>query len=1339
MNQTTTYFSLTSLMQPFSSYLSAKQKARSRGAFTPVNSISVKIVLAALSISFALATPARAELNSSINLWLVLQSQKDFRWGGFPIGPRNIIVPIDPKNPINIARCGCFITSLSTAVEKLNGGGLPWFASDQFTAEGFISGFYSFSPKYLDDFFNVGPNPFTAPRPTGWGYSAGGGMTCALAVWPWAATGLINPVRDPVTYDPLTPTGLTWDGLGHWDATARNQVDEGLAQGYPSIVIRHTISGKGFHANLIVGWDNTKKMYLIFDPMWDPLVGAQLMGFDFWDPALPEPTDAEKYTNYVKAIAWVDPLRPVLGRSLWFFIRDAPEPIKLRLTDPRGRRTGYDPATGENLQENRTAYYSEFTSWADPLGVLPEADPFRYIAARDPEAGTYGLEVFGIGDGPFTLTLGTVNGDQQQDVTTLIGNITNGETKRYEITYSGPGAITAAAVPAFGPHAKAGNDTSAFIGNVLSFDGRGSYQISGTITAYSWNFGDGTSASGPQQTHAYLGPGSYTATLTVTNAAGLTATDDRTIVVIDPAALPPTETIRVSTTSASAQALGGSSDMEVTPDGRYVAFQSYATNLVSNDTNNKPDIFVKDLITGTVDRVSVGTGGVEATGLGNGSNTPSISADGRFVSFYSDMDNLAPGSAAFLERLYVRDRVSGVTELITQNTTNSGNKSSLSGDGRYLAYATLAGFSVRDRQLGGTDQVFPGRSGRISENGRFIAYVGWNGVNSNISVYDRQTGVTEVVSRTPSGALIQANSYNPAISGDGQYVAFDVDNGAQVVPGTYNGFGLEDVFLRDRLNATTERISVSSTGEGADFGAGSPAISATGRYVSFYSGSDNLAPNGVLHSLQVYRRDRQTHTTERSSVSSTGTAASPELYGFGGHYVIWPAFVASDGSVVFYSTATNLVAADTNGAMDIFMHRPVPGSGGAPATTPLANLGGPYVGWASSAAVPAAIRLDGSGSIDPSNRTLTAHWNFGDGSPVTTAPLVTTHAYAQAGLYQVTLTVSAGGVTSAPAHTEVEVLPALPSAGLSIGACVAPGGTLSLDGAAPTANGTLVANGWDTTTGPIQLAPVTITLPWGQIQLPTMLPGLTFQGTVAVPSVTTDGHYNAAVTSGSTAPFNIPCARSANLRPLAVAGGPIYHAQAGVPLMLDGSSSSDPENAPLSYRWDFGDTTSGSTVTPTHTYAGEGSYFVTLIVNDGVQDSATMIGTRSFAMVVVTANLQTVSHVTYDGSGSTGGSVPTDGNPYVAGATVTVLGNTGSLVKTGYTFAGWNTAANGSGTSYAGGATFAMGSGDVTLYAKWTLTVTSYAVPSIPTLSESAMMALILLLGLAGAYRIRGT
>jgi uncharacterized repeat protein (TIGR02543 family) len=83
--------------------------------------------------------------------------------------------------------------------------------------------------------------------------------------------------------------------------------------------------------------------------------------------------------------------------------------------------------------------------------------------------------------------------------------------------------------------------------------------------------------------------------------------------------------------------------------------------------------------------------------------------------------------------------------------------------------------------------------------------------------------------------------------------------------------------------------------------------------------------------------------------------------------------------------------------------------------------------------------------------------------------------------------------------------------------------------------------------------------------------------------------------------------------------------------------------------------------------------------------------------------------VTYDGNGNSGGNVPADVNNYTTGSTVTVMGNTGTLVKTGYTFAGWNTASNGSGTAYSGGATFAMGSASITLYAAWT-TIPTYSV-----------------------------
>jgi uncharacterized repeat protein (TIGR02543 family) len=76
--------------------------------------------------------------------------------------------------------------------------------------------------------------------------------------------------------------------------------------------------------------------------------------------------------------------------------------------------------------------------------------------------------------------------------------------------------------------------------------------------------------------------------------------------------------------------------------------------------------------------------------------------------------------------------------------------------------------------------------------------------------------------------------------------------------------------------------------------------------------------------------------------------------------------------------------------------------------------------------------------------------------------------------------------------------------------------------------------------------------------------------------------------------------------------------------------------------------------------------------------------------------------VSYDGNGNTGGSAPADVTPYLPGVTVTVAGNTGGLVRTGYTFSGWNTAPGGGGTNYAANATFAMPGADVTLFAQWT-------------------------------------
>ena len=254
--------------------------------------------------------------------------------------------------------------------------------------------------------------------------------------------------------------------------------------------------------------------------MWSVSDGIDVAGHLYPNGA----TEAERYSNYMPAIRTVFVLRRVYAPSarMWIEIlfgssagSARPRPraaaaaaaaapagsARLRLTDPRGRRTGYDPAGGGSLQEDRTTFASEFTSFADPLGTLPEAAPSRSITANEPEAGTYALEVFGTASGPFTLKLANVAGDEMQGATTIAGSITAGETKRYELARSGAGALTVAALAAFGPLARAPATTPAATLSVpVSLDGRGSNQPGGAITGHSWAFGDGDTATGARVT-----------------------------------------------------------------------------------------------------------------------------------------------------------------------------------------------------------------------------------------------------------------------------------------------------------------------------------------------------------------------------------------------------------------------------------------------------------------------------------------------------------------------------------------------------------------------------------------------------------------------------------------------------------------------------------------------------------------------------------------------------------------------------------------------------------------------------------------------------------------------
>ena len=343
-------------------------------------------------------------------------------------------------------------------------------------------------------------------------------------------------------------------------------------------------------------------------------------------------------------------------------------------------------------------------------------------------------------------------------------------------------------------------------------------------------------------------------------------------------------TRRVSTDATGGEGNGDSYRPSLSADGHFLAFHSDASDLVPGDTNGLRDIFVHDRTTGTTERVSLDSAGGQADG---DSYYPSISADGRCTVFWSYATNLVPGDTNGFVDVFVHDRLSGATERVNVSSTeaqanqDSGSSFAISADGRWVAFDSFA-----------NNLIFS------DTNGRTDAFV-----------RDRVTGVTERVSVASSGVQGNGDSYPTSLSAEGRYVAFwsQADN---LVPGDTNK--VADVFVRDRQNDTTERVSVDSTGAQSNGFSSIASITADGRYVAFDSEASNLVPGDTNARVDVFVHDRLTGATERVSLSSSGAQGDEHSY--------IPCISADGRFVVLFSLATNLVPADTNDTGDVFLH-----------------------------------------------------------------------------------------------------------------------------------------------------------------------------------------------------------------------------------------------------------------------------------------------------------------------------------------------------------------------------------------------------------------------------------
>jgi Tol biopolymer transport system component len=282
-------------------------------------------------------------------------------------------------------------------------------------------------------------------------------------------------------------------------------------------------------------------------------------------------------------------------------------------------------------------------------------------------------------------------------------------------------------------------------------------------------------------------------------------------------------TTRVSVDSAGRQANGPSSVAAISANGRFVAFESDATNLVAGDTNGLTDIFVHDLVARTTTRVSVDSLGRQANGP---SFNPSISSDGRFVAFESNATNLVTGDTNGRPDIFVRDLLTGKTTRVSvdsvgRQANGPSLSAAISGDGRFVAFESDA-----------TNLVAGDTNGR-----------------RDIFVYDMATRATTRVSVDSLGRQANGPSFSAAISGDGRFVAFESD-ATNLVPA--DSLLKRDVFVRDLVLGSTVRASVDSDGRQALGASSGAAISGDGRSVAFESDASNLVPGDTNLTRDVF-------------------------------------------------------------------------------------------------------------------------------------------------------------------------------------------------------------------------------------------------------------------------------------------------------------------------------------------------------------------------------------------------------------------------------------------------------------------------------------------------------
>ncbi|MFD5465793.1 TolB family protein [Kitasatospora sp. NPDC127059] len=339
-------------------------------------------------------------------------------------------------------------------------------------------------------------------------------------------------------------------------------------------------------------------------------------------------------------------------------------------------------------------------------------------------------------------------------------------------------------------------------------------------------------------------------------------------------------------------------DASISGDGRYVAFSTAATNVLPGQARHRSDVYVRDRWTGRTEPISTGTLTTTDDETLRSAVNPSLSQDGRYVAFASDRTDLAPGVHRGKQNVFVTDRWTHTTRLVTtgidgEPADNDSFRPTISADGATVGFTSRAGNLVP-----AAPATAPAAAGLAGP--RFYPYFVWKA----------DTGGITGASLDATGALTGSGN-DARISPDGRFALYGLPAYGVGRPGTH-GIRM-DLYVRELATGRTTLVNTPLPGTTTTEGAYDPAMTADGRWVYFDSGADDLVPGDTNGQSDVFRRDLRTGRIERVTATrdggqSTGGSDSP--------YVD-----ATGDTVVFTAEDANLVPGDTSGHLDVFLRR----------------------------------------------------------------------------------------------------------------------------------------------------------------------------------------------------------------------------------------------------------------------------------------------------------------------------------------------------------------------------------------------------------------------------------